>query len=136
MPSLRKDYGVDKEKAQNGVWQELGGIRLLIAHIGNQQYRNKIESLTSGKRGKIRRGTAQLSEYESINRRAVAETVLLDWENLQDDNGKDIPYSIQKVVQLFDEFPQFYEDVMELASNLRFYQEEEEAAAKEQLGND
>ena len=94
----------DLEKEENGIWEnyEIPGcevkIECLIARIGNRKYNQYVQE--------------QMQEYleahpalaapgqripadaiADMQKKAVAKHVLLDWNNVDDDDGKPLPYT-------------------------------------------
>lgn len=107
------EFATNTEIAVEGVWEEIDGLRLLIARNNNPEYLKRIRKYAkplSRSRRQVKMETA-----EDIAMRAMSETILLNWENLQNDDDEDIPYSCEKAFELMKEHRDFYEMVLEIS---------------------
>lgn len=81
----------------NGVWVDIGqGGQLKIARAGNPAAARCYERLTA------EAGTDKLTEAQSLDIliELLANTILLDWSGLENDDGSSIPYSKDKAKEL------------------------------------
>lgn len=78
---------------EEGVWvdYENTGVKLKIARIGNPAFDKAVNKLSAPHLKKIRNGDASLQE--KLTKEAIAETILLDWKGIEDDDGKTLKYS-------------------------------------------
>lgn len=85
---------IDPVKAAKGTWfdYEDDGIRLLIANIPNQAYE---KFLQDRQMSRLKKGKVSTEEREKLIEEAMANTVLLGWENIDD-----TPYSVEKALSL------------------------------------
>lgn len=71
----------DADKIENGVWVSLLNSEFLIASVENSKFKHTVfES----------RFVAISDEFYC---KILADTILLDWRNVKDPNGDDLPYS-------------------------------------------
>jgi len=114
----------DKNKVENGVWEEIAdGLMVRVASLDNDAY-TKIVLDNVDKIGKAKKNKNTLSairDAEKIMCRALASSVLLDWKNLQDDDGNDIGYSEDKAFEILFEHKRFRDAVLEIAKNESLY---------------
>jgi len=66
---------------------------------------------------------------DTLMRDAIAETILLDWEGLLDDEGKLIPYSKEEAKKALA-IEDFYREIFEMANQRELFTLEDEAAAQ------
>ena len=81
----------DLDKERNGTWVPYqGGIRLKLARLGNPNYREASARIIDAR--KVQLNTKELTEEQmlDVQKEAASQTVLLDWENVEDDNGNAI----------------------------------------------
>lgn len=129
----------DLAKSAAGIWidgiPEMSDLRLKVRPIGNADYRRLYGLLAdatprAGKRG----GVIDHAVREEISARCLADTVLLDWDGLEDDAGKPLVYShdVAKKMLLDPELIAF-RDAVSWAANVA--QEETIGEAKAKAGN-
>ena len=102
---------------EQGEWvkdiPEMEDLELRVRPLGNDDYRNLHGKLTRAvPRDKRDRGGIVQDEQDRIQAKLLAETVLLDWKNL------DVAYSKEKAIELMTDprFRKFYSAVMYAAS--------------------
>jgi len=132
-------FEMDKEKENQGVWVELEGLKLLIARFGNEGCEKfALEHELIGKqfskgsaRALISSASKAGDKQKDLIIKAISQHVLLDWENLQDDDGKDIPFSEGKAHEILTKYPEFLSLVLEYALDVeRFRKNKEEELVK------
>lgn len=113
----------DKKKQNDGVWVPYeSGIELLIARFGNTKYdeyvRTEVDSMTTLLRRDL---TAQ--ETNEIVKRATAKHILLDWKNVDDDDGKPLSYSPEVGLKILcdEEYRDLYRFISFTAANAQNY---------------
>lgn len=84
----------DVEKASQGIWRTFEGIDFCIARIDNPDAKKELRRLSKLERA-TRRGKVDDDAAEKHITAVVAKHVIKDWRNLEDDDGKPIPYSVE-----------------------------------------
>lgn len=90
----------DLAKVEKGMWiddiPDMGNLRLHVRPIGNPDYRRVYGQLVdSTPRDKKRGGlVTDFETKQQIAGRALADTVLLGWENLEGDDGAPLAYDV------------------------------------------
>lgn len=110
----------DVDKETNGVWVDFAlGIRLKIARARNPKYTEFLRNLVEPKRQDIRDDKMDIEDFSDLLLKVRAKTILLDWENLEDEIGNQIPYSYEKALELFrnPELKDFYKFVTTIAED-------------------
>lgn len=89
----------DTELAENGVWVPVGdGARIKVAKSGNRKHRQLVQQLRRPYRSYELAGKDLPEDIQrDIAVKATASTILLGWEGIQDDKGKDIPFTPENV---------------------------------------
>lgn len=97
-------FKTDKAKVNNGTRIELpGGLVLIIARFGNTRFANYITKHGS-KFSKVPYAIDDDDDDgDPIVREAIARYILLGWENLEDDDGNNIEYSVETAIELLKE---------------------------------
>lgn len=130
----------DRARSEGGVWWDLeqqervdspnAHLCLLVAEAGNPRHR---ESMAKGRLARFADFKAGGEEAHHAERDvtdiAMSETLLLDWRNMEDDDGAAIEYSHEKALELIRDpslfaLRQFVLDVSGIASSYRWQQEE------------
>ena len=133
MADVKKLFGTDSEKEQEGVWHEMGeGLEMRIARIGNPKYQKRFQALSKPHRRAIRRGTLADEVAEKLMVQCLSETIVLDWKGLEED-GVEIPYSVENAVRLLMDYPELRNYVNDIANELEGYQAEEDEEAIDNL---
>ncbi len=77
---------INDSAIENGVWTPLLDSSLLIASIQSKRFKQMVFEL----------GDSSISHAEYV--KLLASTILLDWANVKDPNGVDIPYSEEMAI--------------------------------------
>jgi len=123
----------DVSKSEEGVWCDVGeGFAIKVARIGHPKYQAYIAKLTKPHTRQIRRQGIGAPILRDIQRKATAKYLLLDWRNLHDDDGNEIPYSETKALELLSDpqYDEFLELVLEYAQDTEIFRAEDEADAE------
>ncbi len=101
---------LDPALCDRGVWVGyLGDVRLRIARAGNPQYEEAVRRIAAQRLGASAEDPDE-AFWEGVAREATAETILLGWENVTDDDGAPIEYTPARALALFADpcFREFY----------------------------
>lgn len=111
----------DPAKFTEGTWVSILGGEFKLARAGNPTYERALEE--SGYRKKDEPEEKQRALYT-----AVAKGVLKDWRDVEDDQGKAIPYSVDNAVEVLRENPDLVNRILSEANDLSNYRREDVAA--------
>lgn len=91
----------DKTRENEGVWTTLpNGVRLKVGRSGSERWKEEYAKIhREGTRG-YRQGKVPDELLEKVVMEAMARTILLGWENIEDDDGQPIPYSLENARKL------------------------------------
>lgn len=133
MGDVKKLFGVDAEKEQEGVVHEMGeGLKMRIARIGNPKYQKRFQALSKPHRRALRRGTLSDEVAEKLLIQCLSETIVLGWEGLEE-NGEEVPYSLENCIKILTDYPELRNYVNDIANELEGYQAEDDEEATENL---
>lgn len=113
-------YATDESKETEGVWQEIGDAKFLIARSGNPNYVKKLSKLFEQNQKSLERkddAADKLSEKLMVD--VLAGTILLGWENVQF-KGEALPYSHENAVKLLG-VKDFRKQVVQLSDDFGSY---------------
>lgn len=125
MPGL-KSIKTSASHELNGIWTNYQGIKLLVARSGNLNYCEAMRNLVEPIKKEIREDKTTVEDFAELLIQARSKTVLLGWENLTDDDGKEIPYSSDKAAEFFrdPELHDFYKFVVAVSEDSGRYAKE------------
>lgn len=126
---IKKTFGVDKQKELEGVWEDLGdGTKVLVARSGNPKFNRLLQKLSRPHRHAIRNDSLPDDIANEMLIKAMAKTVLLNWEGMKED-GKEIIYSYGEAVRLLTEYVDFRDYIAGLSRTMDIFRaiEDEEA---------
>lgn len=133
MADVKKLFGTDKTKEQEGVIHEMGeGLKMRIARIGNPKYQKRFQALSKPHRRALRRGTLSDEIAEKLLVQCLAETIVLDWEGLEED-GVEIEYSTENAVKILTDYPELRNYVNDIANEMEGYQADDDEEAIDNL---
>lgn len=126
-------FRTDENLEVEGVWVDLGdGGKVKVARLGNPQHRKVSQALGRPHQAQIRAGRLKPEVAEKLGIQATAQAILLDWEGIEDDDGKLIPYSQEKALELLTELKDFRDTVLEIAGEMETFRAQE---IEESVGN-
>lgn len=119
----------NKVKEVDGVWMDFAGTsKVLIARFRNSKME---EWLISNQTNATRRMLDPKMGLDTL-KQAVAKFVLLGWTELSVD-GEAVEYSSEKALDLFKDFPDFYETILVMSQERDAFRDENLETAKGNL---
>jgi hypothetical protein len=117
---LKSEFGIDEGLAEGGVWLPIGenGARLLLAAWNNPRHEREMEPINRRFRA-IGRDVPE-AEHE----RAIAKTVLLSWEGIEE-NGQPIEPTEENRLLMLRKYGRFKSLVIREATNVKNFQADE-----------
>ena len=131
--SIFKQFGTDKKLEQDGVLVEypanedgsIPSFRLARMCRSNKRYMKAVEAATRPHKRAIELGTIKPETAEEVFLDVFVGTILLGWENIQDNVGLVIPFSKEAAKSLMKNLPDLYDDLQEKAKNMSLFHESE-----------
>ena len=122
---IKKTFETDPKKELEGVWEDIReGCKFLIARFGNKNFQTKLTNLLKPHRQAMRRNTLADDIYESCVSMAAAQYILLGWEGMYEGEAE-LVYSKEEAKRLFDAYPDFREQILDLSNALNLFKTEE-----------
>lgn len=95
---------IDVEKLEQGAWvdniPEMGALRLKTRGSNNRDWRRLQNKLIAAvPRQKRMAGSMDPDEFDRITAILLRDTALLDWDGLEDLDGKPLPYSKEQAFE-------------------------------------
>lgn len=138
---LFSTFKTNKDAERQGKWFDIAGVanddgtkpRFLMARMGrnNPAYQAAMEKQSKELRQAMELDILTDEVAGPVMRGVFCSTVLLDWEHVQDESGKEIPFSVDNAKSLFEELGDLYLVLVDEAKKLaNFRSVELEAATK------
>lgn len=128
-------FKADRTAEDEGVWVALdgddNGAQIKLARIGNRRYREAMQRRMKPYRRALRAGTLDEATAERVTAEVLAETVLLDWQDLALD-GVALAYSPDRArTLLLDPALRDFRDlIVEMATDIELYRQQDQEEAE------
>ena len=122
----------DLSAVDEGVWGEFDGSKFRIAHMSNTKFQRALARGQQPHMRKINEGRLDPEVNKRILCQAMAEGIVVDWSDVKNRAGENVPYSVKAANMLLQGNPEFRDYVSDFALNFSHYREEEVT----ELGND
>lgn len=117
----------DITKETEGVWEEfILGIKVKVARSRNSRYQEVLRARVDPLKKGIREDSVSIEDLNDILLEVRAETILLDWENIEDKDGNSIPYSKEQAIKFFKdpELKDFYIFIVAVSESSEAYKKD------------
>lgn len=133
-------FKTDESLEVGGIFLEYGltddgkPIRIKVARAGgaNKAFAKALEKATKPYRKALQSGMMSNEQADKLYREVFVDTVVLGWENVQGPDGKELPFTRENALQLFQDLPDLFADLREQVNNVALFREE---VMEEDLGN-
>jgi hypothetical protein len=131
--SLYDTYETDPQLEKDGVHLEVGTnskgeivtIRVRRAGGSNQQFAKVFEFKSKPYRRLMDiPGALDPKVQERLMREVYAEAIVAGWENVEDRQGKPLPFTKDNVIQLFTDLPDLFRTVVRESQGMAMYRKE------------
>lgn len=131
-PTLYDLFDSDRNLEKVGVWVEVGSARFKCRRAGgaNDDYINLAAKKIRPFAQAIQDDVLPREMGDDLMAEVYAETIVLDWENVTDRQGGQIPFSKEACVALFKELPNVFALVRAQADRAGNFRDQAKAIAK------
>lgn len=127
--SLYKQFQTDKTVEKEGIVLNYGknskgeDIEIRIARAGgaNVQYAKLLEAKTKPYRRQIQNETLDNEVAEKITKEVYAKAVVLGWTGVEDENSKELEFSFENCMKLFDDLPDLWTDIQQQSTKAALF---------------
>lgn len=127
--NIYQQFQTNADLERNGIFLEYGPnskgqpMRVLVARAGgaNMPFIKAMENKFRPYRRQVQTETMDPALMEKLLHEVYAETIVLDWENWEDGDNKDLPFSRENCIKLFKDLPDFYRDIVEQCQRIALY---------------
>lgn len=130
MSNIKKMFGTDKDLETHGVVIDYGEFTVTIARAGgsNQKFNRLLEAKTKPHRRIIETENMDQKLANKLLMEVYAQTVVLDWTGVLDDEGNPIPFSAEACIEQFKDNKDFFDDIQSQATRAALFRTEVLAA--------
>jgi hypothetical protein len=119
-------FKMDQERVESGVWHDWRqGIRFLVASSGSPEWRKAVRK-QAWKRQRLG-SPSEIDEQDlATTRKMAAQYLLLDWENVEDDDGHPLLFDRAYVMKLADDpaYTMMFDEIIVMANEVEAYREQ------------
>jgi hypothetical protein len=138
--SLYKEFETNQAAEVEGKFVEYGAnddgsipaFKLARMSKVNKRYTKALERATRPHRRAIEMETMNNELAERLFREVFVDTVLLDWRNVQDREGKKLAFNRENALKLLTDLPELYDDLQEKAKKASLFRDD---ASEKEAGN-
>jgi len=132
--NIYEQFETDKDVEKDGLTIDYGNFSFRIARAGgsNVKYNKILNLLTKPHRRSMEVGVMDDEVAKKIMREVYAKTVVLGWDKVTDRDGKEIKFSWQNCVKLFNDLPDLFADIQSQAVQSALFKK---IIKEEDLGN-
>lgn len=125
--NIYKHYQTN-DTAHLGTWTKWGsdGAAFKIARASghdNPKFKNAMERTLRRYKNEIRLEVLPEEVSAEATYEVFADTIVLDWRGIQDENGGDLPYTRENVIRLFREIPELFDEIKTFAVDRQQFQD-------------
>lgn len=124
MANLHDLYGTDASKETGGEWVDIGGAKFKIARAGgnNTRYLKDVQKRLKPYRTLIASDNMPPDQVLRLMRESYVETIVTDWASVDGSDGQPIPYSKEAALKIFEELPNLFNEIMNVAGSFAHFQ--------------
>lgn len=119
-------FRTDKALEKEGIVLDYGDFKIKVARAGgsNTAFQKALTAKVRPYKRQLDAGTIPDDVAERLFLDVYAESVVLGWEGVTDENGKPLPYSKENAVKLFTDLPDLFRDVQNQAAAISNFRAE------------
>ncbi len=135
MSALHKAFNSNKDLEKSGILLQYGEVvrdgkkvpvTITIARAGgsNTRFDKVFEVKTKPYKRLIQSDALDKEVSKKIMREVYAETVILGWENVQNNEDEFLPFNKENVITILTELPDLFDDIAAQASKASLFRDE------------
>lgn len=130
--ALARTHKTDPKLEQDGIWIPNGetddgrpiAFRVRRSGGANKAYEKGVRDAFKPHTALINAGIANNDALEKVLVKVFANTVLVGWENVDDAEGKAIPFSKEAALEMLTELPDLYKQLMSASGQMALFRSE------------
>lgn len=123
--STYKSFKTDPKVEVEGVWANYGDFRIRHARAGgaNMAFARAMEKIGRKYRKQIELDVIREERALKMMREVYADTVILDWEGVTDENEQPMEFTRENVIRLFKDLPDLFLDIQDSAKSPKAFRD-------------
>ena len=126
MLSIEKKFATDLEASKDGVWHRIDEeTQIKVAKARNENFKKRAYELFNENKIEMFSRTGKFTDLDErkLMSQLIAETILIDWKGVKDQDGKEVKYTPEIGAQVLanPEMGDFLELVQTCAENEEAY---------------
>lgn len=126
MLSIEKKFATDLEASKDGVWHRIDEeTQIKVAKARNENFKKRAFELFNENKIELFSKTGKFTDLDErkLMSQLIAETILIDWKGVKDQDGKEVKYTPEIGAQVLanPEMGDFLELVQTCAENEEAY---------------
>ncbi len=127
-------FEVDASSELAGIWKEIGpDASVKVARVGNSAYRALLRELMSPYRTAAGINSLSPERSDEILIKVIAETILLNWKGLIDDDETEVEYSVETALKWLTKYKEFRRIIIIIAEDINNYRVDVISEVKEDI---
>lgn len=120
-------FKTNEQLETKGINLDFGDFAIRIARAGgsNKAYNTALIKHLKPHRKAIQAGTIHPDVQRKVMAEVYAESVILGWAGVLDEEGNVMDYNHENVVKLLTDLPELFNQIMADAENYRLFKEDE-----------
>jgi hypothetical protein len=118
---LEKTFGTDESLVEKGVFVNVGDAEVRIRKWENEDFNRLFRKKMQPYRGQSQNGTLGDGVAEEIMDEVIAETIIVDWENVTR-GGDEVECNTENVLEALEDYPEFREEIINQAQTISNFQ--------------
>lgn len=99
-------------------------IRIARAGGANRAFEKLIEAKVKPFRRQIQNDIMETALQEKIILEVYANTIILGWENVEDENGQPLEFSVPACIKLLTDLPDLFRDIQEQSQRASLFRQD------------
>jgi hypothetical protein len=131
MSKFSERYATNTQIEEDGQWVDFGeGIKVRVRRLNSKFSRDVRRKLEKPYTAMYRGREMPESLQEELMVKQLAQAIVVDWEGVEDESGKTMPFSMDNAVKIFTVYRDFRDDVVTASMERATFQTEEQKAAE------
>lgn len=118
-------FKTNRQAEQEGVVLDYGSFKIRVLRAGpeNARFQRVMEAKLKPHRRLLNNNMADMDVIDRLIREAYAETIVIGWEGVTDEEGTELPCNKENALKLFTDLPDLFRDVRDQAASAALFRE-------------
>lgn len=124
--SIYSAFKTDKQLEETGIWLNYGDFKIKIARAGgsNKRFENSCKNRLKGYERALQIGALSNDKANELMQEIYAESVILDWEGVKDEDGNTLEYNKENVLKVLKDLPELFKDLEDNSKKIALFRQD------------